>query len=210
MQPLVIAYHLVWTVYGVWLPNDPRGSSSPAVCADVLGDLGTLHKGRRRVQPAGWVIRQFYDLATPHLKYPLQQMNDALVACVAAAFAESVAALKYTCYACSIMPDHVHLVVRKHRDTAEQMMANLQWNSRLRLRADALVDVEHPVWGGPGWKVFLDSPDDVWRTIGYVERNPDGIGQPRQVWPFVTPYDNWPLHPGHSPNSPYARRLRGR
>ena len=25
----------------------------------------------------------------------------------------------YTCYGCAIMPDHVHLLIRKHRDQAE-------------------------------------------------------------------------------------------
>jgi hypothetical protein len=34
------------------------------------------------------------------------------------------------------------------------------------------------------------------------------LGLPAQKWPFVNPYDGWPLHPGHSPNSPYAKRLR--
>jgi hypothetical protein len=31
---------------------------------------------------------------------------------------------------------------------------------------------------------------------------------PVQQWMFVKPYDGWPLHPGHNPNSPYAKRLR--
>ena len=50
--------------------------------------------------------------------------------------------------------------------------------------------------------------DEVRQTIGYIERNPLKIGLPPQAWPFVQPYDNWPLHPGHSPNSPYSKRLR--
>ena len=25
-HPIVIAHHLIWTAYGWWLPNDPRGS----------------------------------------------------------------------------------------------------------------------------------------------------------------------------------------
>jgi len=25
---MIIAHHLIWTAYGFWLPNDPRGSSS--------------------------------------------------------------------------------------------------------------------------------------------------------------------------------------
>ena len=52
-------------------------------------------------------------------------------------------------------------------------------------------------------------PDEIRRTVGYVERNPLEIGLPAQAYPFVTPYDGWPLHPGHNPNSPYARRMRG-
>ena len=162
------------------------------------------------MQRAGWVIRQFYDRAVQRLQHPIITFGDAMVTTVAAAFAETIAACKYTCYACAIMPDHVHLIIRKHRDPAERMIANLQSGSHLALRTAGLFDLDHPVWGGPGWTVFLDEPENIWRTIGYVEQNPDGIRQPRQRWPFVTPYDNWPLHPGHSPNSPYARRLRGR
>ena len=28
---MVAGYHLIWTVYGYWLPNDPRGSTSTEV-----------------------------------------------------------------------------------------------------------------------------------------------------------------------------------
>jgi hypothetical protein len=63
-------------------------------------------------------------------------------------------------------------------------------------------------WGGPGWKVFLDHPDYVRRTIKYISDNPQHMGLPAQRWAFVKPYDDWPLHSGHNPNSPYARRLR--
>jgi hypothetical protein len=78
----------------------------------------------------------------------------------------------------------------------------------LRLRALVSRATDHPVWGGPGWMVFLDHPDEVRRTIRYVRDNPLKIRQPLQTWPFITPYDGWPLHAGHSPDSPYARRLR--
>jgi hypothetical protein len=50
------------------------------------------------------------------------------------------------------------------------------------------------VWGGLGWKVFLDEPEDVWRTIRYIDDNPTKMGQERQTHPFVMPYDNWLLH----------------
>jgi hypothetical protein len=53
---MVIAHHLIWTLYGWWLPNDPRGSTSRAIRNDVLRDLGELHFGRKRVQPPGDVV----------------------------------------------------------------------------------------------------------------------------------------------------------
>jgi hypothetical protein len=56
--------------------------------------------------------------------------------------------------------------------------------------------------------VFLDHPDEIRRTIAYIEKNPLPIGQPRQIWPFVIAYNGWPLHPGHSPNSPYVKALK--
>jgi hypothetical protein len=102
----------------------------------------------------------------------------------------------------------VHTLIRKHRHHAEEMLENFQTISRSRLRAEGLREEDHPVWGGPGWKVFLDSPTDIRRTIGYIEGNPAKFRLPRQTWPFVTEYDGWPLHPGHSPKSPYVKRLR--
>jgi hypothetical protein len=120
-----------------------------------------------------------------------------------------VAANRYTCYACSVMPDHVHLLIRKHKHQAEDMMGALQEASRYRLYDAGHRPDDHPVWtSGAGWKVFLDHPEEVRRTVGYVERNPAPLGLPPQRWAFVRPYDGWPLHPGHAPNSPYARRLR--
>ena len=128
---------------------------------------------------------------------------------IAASFAETVTARKYTCYACAIMDDHIHILIRKHRDTAEQMIANLQNFSRDALRRGASRPSDHPIWGGPGWKVFHDHPNDISRTIPYIENNPTKMRLPRQQWTFVQTYNGWPLHEGHNPNSPYAKRQRG-
>ena len=204
----MIAYHLVWTIYGYWLPNDIRGSTSKSVRKDLLAELGDLHHGRRKVQPVRRELLQFFQDARDRLAFPVQEFGEAEMACIAAAFARTLEAYRYTCWACAIMPDHVHLIIRKHKHTAEAMMANLQRESHLALRDASCFDLHHPVWGGPGWSVFLDHPDDVWRTITYVQKNPREIGLDKQTYPFVNPYDNWPLHEGHSPNSPYAKRLR--
>ncbi len=72
------------------------------------------------------------------------------------------------------MPDHVHLLIRKHQDVAEKMIEHLHAASRLAVFADpkSARDVNHPVWGGPGWKVYLETRDDIERIVRYIERNP--------------------------------------
>jgi REP element-mobilizing transposase RayT len=196
----------MWTLYGWWLPNDPRGSTSQIIRNDLIGELGALHFGRRPIQPAGSAIREFYEQARSTLQFPLLSFSPAEFSLVADVIGSVITECRYTCYACAIMPDHVHLLMRKHRDTAEEMIAKLQSLSRERLTH--MRPACHPLWTRGGWKVFLDHPDEMWRTIRYIEENPEKIGLPRQQWGFVVPYDNWPLHPGHSPNSPYARALR--
>jgi hypothetical protein len=106
------------------------------------------------------------------------------------------------------MPDHVHLLVRKHRHEAEEMAENLIASSRKALINAGHRASTHPTWIAGHWKVFLDHPDEIRRTIRYIEKNPEKDGLPAQNWHFVKPYDGWPLHPGHSLNSPYVRALR--
>jgi hypothetical protein len=36
LRPIVVAHHLIWTAYGWWLPNDPRGSMSNFVSSEVI------------------------------------------------------------------------------------------------------------------------------------------------------------------------------
>lgn len=191
---MVLAYHLVWTAYGWWLPNDPRGSMSHEIASDVIAALGKIHHGRKRVQPASREIRRFYAQARDALKSPLLTFTDSEGLEVARGFEEVMREQRYTCYACAVMPDHVHLIVRKHRDSAETMIDRLQAGSFERVIALGERRSDHPVWGGPGWKVFLDSPEDIERTIGYAEANPDEHGMPSQHWHFVTKYDGWPFH----------------
>jgi len=207
-DPIVIAYHIMWTLYGWWLPNDPRGSTSSAIRSDLITELGDVHFGRKRIQPAGKDIRAFYEQAAAVLKHPLLSYAPSDFSIVADAIGDAICSCNYTCYACAIMPDHVHLLIRKHRDRAEEMIEKIQALSRKRLVDAGLRDARHPTWTRGGWKVFLDHPDEVKRTIRYVTDNPIKMRLPKQRWDFVKEYDNWPLHAGHSPNSPYARALR--
>jgi REP element-mobilizing transposase RayT len=207
-QPIVIAHHLIWTAYGWWLPNDPRGSGSREVHSDVLKELGELHIGRKQVQPSGRDVRDFYEKAAPLLQHELLRFDEAVQLEIGAAFAQVIQEQSYTCYAAVIMPDHVHILIRKHKHQAEEMMELLKAASRERLIVKSHRPAEHPTWTTGGWKVFLDHPDEVRRTIPYIRRNPLPLGLPEQGWSFVKEYDSWPLDAGHSPNSPYAKLLR--
>ena len=188
---MVVAHHLIFTAYGWWLPNDPRGSMSREIRKAEIAGLGELHYGRRRIQPAGRDIATFYEAAQSLLKHDLFKFSGAEIAEIGSAFAEVVRTRAYTCYACAIMPDHVHLLIRKHRDKAEQMIESFQDESRSRLIELRHRPSDHPVWGGPGWKVFLDTRDEIERVIRYIENNPIKARRPRQFWNFVTPYDGW-------------------
>lgn len=198
----------MWTLYGRWLPNDPRGSTSRQIHQQSLTDFGELHFGRKQVQPAGREIREFYQQAEAVLKYPAPLFAPMEFDQVADAIGTAVTESNYTCYAAAMMPDHVHMLIRKHRDSAEQMIETIQSLSRKRLYELGVRAQGHPVWTRGGWKVFVDHPDDVHRTIRYIEQNPIKWKLPAQNWEFVTAYDIWPLHEGHSPKSPYARALK--
>lgn len=191
---MVIAYHLIWTGYGWWLPNDPRGSGSHTVRNDVLRDLGEVHLGRKRVQPPGREVRAFYEQAHPLLKYPPQRLAADQIAIVGEVLGDVVCRRAYTCYACAVMPDHVHILIRKHHDQSEMMLAALQDESRAVIAERLGLALDHPVGTRGGWKVFLDTPDDIERTIGYIECNPLEWRLPAQRWPFVIPYDGWPRY----------------
>jgi len=188
---MVAGFHLVWTAYGWWLPNDPRGSWSDEIRVEAISELGEAHYGRKLDQPKSEELRRFYEKARDVLKHPLLTMTAEEIALAGASFEKVIAERKYTCYACAIMPDHVHLLIRKHRDHAETMLETLQNASRLELIQADRRAATHPVWGGKGWKGFLFTAEDIRRTIRYIEQNPLKAGRPAQAWPFVKPYDGW-------------------
>jgi REP element-mobilizing transposase RayT len=188
---MVVGHHLVWTAYGWWLPNDPRGSSSHEVRVPQIAELGELHHGRKAVQPSRAELREFYQRAEPVLAHPVRTFDAEEIAVLAESFRQTIHQRRYTCYACALMPEHVHLLVRRHRDKAEQMLEQFQTASR-----DALIAADHrwgnhPVWGGRGWRAFQFTRQDMERTVRYIENNPAERGLPPQPWDFVIPYEGW-------------------
>lgn len=137
------------------------------------------------------IVRQFYRQAEVRLVFPVVRLDGDKMQAVADSFQDTIASEHYTCYACAILPDHVHLVIRKHRHKAEQMIDRFQSDSRLRLSTS--LPTNHPVRTLGGWKRFLDTPEDVRTVVRYVEHNPIKSGLPPQRWPCVQAYDGWPI-----------------
>ena len=185
---MVIAHHLILTGYGHWLPNDPRGSLSKDIRAGKLFPLGPIHCGRKAVQPSRAELRSFQAQARGLLEHEVLWFDAAKRQAIAEAFAQVMEARRYTCWACAILSNHAHLVIRKHRDRAETMHDELRKTSAIRLCRLADVPDQHPVWSNDKFKKFLSTAEAVERTVRYVQNNPVREGLSPPSCDFVRPY----------------------
>jgi len=192
---MVAAYHLIWAAYGCWLPNDPRGSSSHNLRVDKFAPLGAVHYGRKEKQPPSKDLREFYRQADDLLEHQRLLFTDAEIEIVGASFRDTIRQHGYTCYACAVMPDHVHLLIRRHSDSAEQLVAHLQSESKTAMIQAGRRPVNHPVWAGPGWKVFLNTRKDIENRITYIQENPIKVGRPAQLCDVIQEYHGWRPRP---------------
>jgi REP element-mobilizing transposase RayT len=185
-----IAYHVIFGFYGFWLPNDPRGSWS-----DYVGSLDLLRYGRatktnlRRSLAADPHDVRRRLAAKRALHHPPVVLTGRQARAVGRGFAEACREGGYVLHACSIVPDHVHLVAGAHARPVGRVVGHMKGRAHQRVLAEDLWPPDDPpLWGGAGWRVFLDSAGDVARAVRYVEGNPAKEGLPAQRWPFVTPF----------------------
>lgn len=193
---MVIAHHLVFTTYGFWLPNDPRGSWSDFVRCWELYWYGPATK----VTTPRSLAHNAHDRDLRHiqksaLRYEPVRFTSNQIDCVARGFARAVDESGYHLLACSIMPEHVHVVCDRHHNPGERIIGHLKTRATQQLIAEDLHPFANqfdengdlpPAWARKGWKVFLDSDEDITRAIRYAEENPIKQGMPHQRWPFVT------------------------
>ena len=168
---IVIGHHLILHGYGHWLPNDPRGSGSTEIHQEKLADLGPVHFGRKKRQPARADLREFRRASEPLLDFSLLWFDDAKRQALAESISEVVSTRGYTVWACAVMRNHVHLCVRRHRDDAKTIWDKFAGHTSAGLRLFADVAAKHPVWSQRPYKVFLYTPDDVRRVVAYIENN---------------------------------------
>ncbi len=185
---MVIAHHIILTGYGHWLSNDPRGSLSCELRSAGLGSLGAIQFGRQEKQPSREALRSFHDAARAKLKHEAIWLDAAKRQAVAEAFGRIVDERGYTCFACAVLSNHAHLLIRKHREKAEAMIDALQAESAMAVRASEDVADDHPIWSRDLYKQFVDNAEAVERTIEYIQENPAKSRLPAQVYDFAKPY----------------------
>ena len=191
---MVIAHHVIFTAYGFWLPNDPRGSWSDFVRSWSLLRYGPATKTDERRSVARMPHNRQRRLeAKLALKYEPVLFTGLQAKSVSIGFRHAIEESKYRVMACSILPAHVHMVLERHDHSAELMIGHLKTRATQQLIADGW----HPfaemrgedgrlpsVWTRRAWKVFLFSAEDVDRAIRYVRENPVKEGKKTQDWSF--------------------------
>lgn len=195
-------HHVIFSTYGFWLPNDPRGSWSDFVGAWELF---------RNAGPATKVTSTRSFAHDPHdrvkrleakqrLKRAPVRFTDAQRRALASGFERAVRESVYTVYALAVLRDHVHIVLAFHERSLAQIIGHLKSRATMELRAANIHPFERDAgglsevptcWGGPGWKVFIDNPAQVRTAIRYVNENPGKEGLPEQQWGFVKPLPEW-------------------
>jgi len=195
---MIRAYHAILTAYGFWLPNDPRGSWSTAVWAPHLRPYGKATKvttdrslAHRRHDHA-WRLQ-----AKTRLKYAPVQLTGVQARAVGRGFGQILQRLQLVAYACSILPDHVHLVTGIHPHNGKTLIGFLKRAATRQLIAEGL----HPLagyrrangelpspWTAGGWTIYLDADEQLRQRIRYVEENPVRASFRLQRWSFVSPF----------------------
>ncbi|MFT3785186.1 MAG: hypothetical protein QM770_03350 [Tepidisphaeraceae bacterium] len=184
---VTIAAHYILNGYGHWFPNDIRGSGSIEVRKGELRDLGPIHHGRKRVQPPREDLRAFFREAEPKLDHAVIWFDEAMRNVIGQSFGKTIRSRGYTCWACAVMPNHAHLVIRTHREHHDEIWTHLTEDAHDVLKTLRLIPDDHPVWAARPYAVLMNTRPQILTRLGYVERNPTEARLPSQKWDFVVP-----------------------
>jgi REP element-mobilizing transposase RayT len=193
----MIAFHGIFGAYGFWLPNDPRGSWSQWVGSWDLFRYGRANPVNARHSLAHVEHdRRARIEAKQALRFQPVTFTGEQALAIARGFATALELHGMQCYACAILPQHIHVVICCESMSPGQALGKLK-----RCAGDELIRRSvHPFqdqitreskrppmcFARRAWKVFLDREEDVRRSIAYVLLNPIKEGLCEQRWSFVT------------------------
>jgi REP-associated tyrosine transposase len=190
---MIHAYHVIFGAYGFWLPNDPRGSWSEFVGAWELVRFGRATRALERLELTPKQEEQRRQ-AKESLKYPPVQFSGIQARGIGRGFSNGIARSRFTIWACSILPEHIHLVIARHKYKVEHVANQLKGDATKQLKKERLHPLASHVtadgqirtpWARGEWKAYLDSEEAIEDAIRYVEENPIKEGKPKQTWTCV-------------------------
>jgi REP element-mobilizing transposase RayT len=207
---LILGFHVVATMYGFWLPNDPRGSGSDFVRADHLRKWGpatqVTHARPVAAVPHDIEVRM---MAKEDLMYEPVAVTGIHARSIGNGFSNEIRQYGGVILACVILPTHTHLVLGPHRYDIRRFVGRLKGAATKQLNADGLYrpkvsgGAQHRAfspspWSRLPWVRYIWTEDDLLREIDYVEKNPLKEGKPLQHWSFVTPYADYIRRASHA------------
>lgn len=195
MDGMLHGFHVIFSTYGFWLPNDPRGSWSDWIRNWDLLRYGPATKVESRNSVAG--IKHDVALrkrAKESLAYPEVFLTGRQAQATGLGFGVAADEADYSILACSILPQHTHLVIGPHSRDIDRIVGHLKARATQRMNEMGI----HPLaghrqtdgtapspWCRKCWKVFIFTQQHLREAIQYVERNLLKEGKPRQNWSFV-------------------------
>ncbi|MDX1964727.1 MAG: hypothetical protein SFX18_16375 [Pirellulales bacterium] len=200
---MIVGFHVIFGMYGFWLPNDPRGSWSNFVGAWELFRYGKATKTTEVRSTAAIEHDQHLRVAAKKaLKYPPVLLNGLQARAVGRGFGNYARQSGLLIWECAILPDHAHLVIGRNGHQRnplikiEQIVIQLKGSATRQLEEEDLHPQKHlrrlsgsvpKCFARGAWKVYLEEAD-VPPAIRYVRQNPVKEGKPVQNWSFVTDY----------------------
>ncbi|HUO10799.1 MAG TPA: transposase [Phycisphaerae bacterium] len=195
---MILTHHIIFTAYGFWLPNDPRGSWSEYIKAWELIRFGVPKQVNTPHSVAGRPHNHALRFSAKQaLRYPPVHFNGVQARAIAHGFRSTIQRSGFTFHACAILPDHVHVVVARHRIHARQILNQMKGEASKALAEENIHPFQnaflpggdrHTPWAAKGWTVFLNTPEEVHAAIQYVNNNPLKENLPAQSWSFIQPY----------------------
>jgi REP element-mobilizing transposase RayT len=191
---MMIGFHLTWTTYGHWFPNDPRGSWSEEVWKPGLMDVRELDERRKVTRPRPVpkeTLQEFLNSARARLTWKPVTLTGGEMQDVGRAFAEVGVTTELSIGACAILPNHVHLVCERANVSHERLVNRLKGRSAQFVREGRGIPYSKerryrvPIWTQGYWVRFIDDASQMECAIRYVEDNPVCEGLGRQEWCFV-------------------------
>jgi REP element-mobilizing transposase RayT len=179
-EVIMRAFRAIFSAYGFWLPNDPRGFWSTWVGAWELFRYGGQ---AAKVETTRSVAARPHDRARrletkKHVKYPPVIFTGLQARAIGQGFHIASQKAGYQILACAILPDHVHVVVAAHHNKPTLVAVHLKREATLQLVKQGLhpfrqlYEAGRPLpscWAEKCWRVYLDTRDDEGRAIRYVE-----------------------------------------